>query len=61
MEMQGLKKNKQDEKGKLEHSKLAQAKSLQRNSSNRAQSHPSETTLEKLDFFSSNSPKREVT
>jgi len=65
MEMKGLKENKQEEKGKLEHgkmaqnsSKLAQTKSLQRKS---PKAHPSEFILDKLGLFSSNSPKRAQT
>jgi len=56
--MKGKKENRQDEKGKLERSKLAQARSLQKNS---PKTRPGEFTLEKLDIFSSNSPKQVIT
>jgi len=52
MEMKELKANGQNEKGKLEHWKLAQDSS---------KAHPSEFTLVKLGFFSSNSLKQVIT
>jgi len=61
MEMKGLKENIQDKKGKLERSNTRpnspKPETFYSNSSKQAQSRPGETTLERLGFFSSNSPK----
>ena len=46
--MKGLNENRQDEKGQLEHWKLAQVSSLQRNL---PKTHLSEFTPAKLGFF----------
>jgi len=59
--MKGPKENRQDEKGKLERLRLAQARSFHRNSPKRAQSRPDKITPVELGFFSSNLPKRKVT
>jgi len=58
--MNELKKNKQDGKGKLERSKLTQTHPSQITLKELAQTRPCEITPEKLRFFLSNSPKREV-
>jgi len=60
--MKGLKENIQDKKRKLEHSNTHSSSSkpeaFKKNSPKKAQTHPDETTLGWLGFFSSNSPKR---
>ena len=58
MEMKGLKENRQDKKGKLEHWKLTQNSPKQAHSKG---TRPGKFTPEKLDFFSSNSPKQVIT
>jgi len=58
MEIKELKENIQDEKGKLEHWKLAQNLPKQDHSKG---TRPGKFTPEKLDFFSSNSPKQVIT
>jgi len=55
MEMKWLKENRQDEKGKLEHWKLASNSSKPDHSRGTC---PSKFTPVKLGFFSSNSPNK---
>jgi len=55
--MEGIKENRQDVKGKLEQSKLT----LEELTQDSPKARPGEFTLEKLGFFSSNSPKQGIT